>query len=92
MGTDVDLSALRRGRGCPECNQTGYRGRSGVYEFLQMTLPLIEALGVDDHSTFAQAARRQMDGNTLRRDAARMVLQGRTTVDEAMGVSVQIDE
>jgi MSHA biogenesis protein MshE len=92
IGTDVDLSALRRGKGCPDCNQTGYKGRTGVYEFLQMTLPLIEALGSDDHATFAQAARLQMDGNTLRRDAARLVLQGRTTVDEAMGVSVQIDE
>ena len=92
IGADVNLSTLRRGKGCPDCNQTGYKGRTGVYEFLQMTLPLIEALGSDDHATFAQAARLQMDGNALRRDAARLVLQGRTTVDEAMGVSVQIDE
>ena len=92
MGTDADLSTVRRGKGCPDCNQTGFKGRTGVYEFVEMTLPLIEALTNPDPGLFSRLAREQMAGHTLRRDAARLVLEGRTTVDEAMRVSAQIDE
>ena len=91
-GAHADLAALRMGRGCPECGQTGFRGRTGVYEFLEMTLPLIDALSNPEPGVFAQVARAQMAGHTLRRDAVRLVLEGRTTVDEAMRVSAQIDE
>ncbi len=62
-----------------------------MYEFLEMTQPLIEALSDDRPGVFAQAAREAMAGNTLRRDAARLVLAGRTTVDEAVRVSAQVD-
>jgi len=91
LGHDVDYSGLRQGRGCPDCNHTGYRGRTGVYEYLQMTLPLVDAMSSNDPSGFARAAREQMAGNTLRRDAARLSLTGRTTLAEAMGVSAQVD-
>jgi len=39
-----------------------------------------------------QAARRQMAGHTLARDALRLVLEGRTTVEDAMRVSNQVAE
>ncbi len=91
LGEGTDYSGLRRGLGCPDCNHTGYRGRTGVYEFLQMTLPLIDAMSANEPTVFARAAREQMAGNTLRRDAARLALKGRTTVAEAMGVSAQVD-
>lgn len=91
-GPDVDLGLVRHGRGCPECNQTGFRGRTGVYEFIEMTLPLIDAIAHPQPGHFNQVARQQMAGQTLRRDAVRLVLEGRTTVDEAMRVSAQIDE
>ena len=40
----------------------------------------------------AKAAREAMGGNTLRRSAAKLVMAGMTTVDEAMGVSAEADE
>jgi MSHA biogenesis protein MshE len=92
MGQDADNATFKFGKGCPECNHTGFRGRTGVYEFLEMNLTLIEALNNPDHGAFAKAAREQMAGHNLRRDAARLVTEGRTTVDEAMRVSAQIDE
>ncbi|MEY4767045.1 MAG: hypothetical protein RI907_3718 [Pseudomonadota bacterium] len=91
LGPDTDYSGLRRGMGCPDCNHTGHRGRTGVYEFLQMTLPLVDAMSASDPTAFARAAREQMAGNTLRRDAARLALSGRTSLAEAMGVSAQVD-
>ncbi len=92
MGEAVDITKLQRGRGCPDCNNSGFRGRTGVYEYLEMTLPLIEALSNPEPAVFAKAAREHMAGETLRRDAARLVLAGRTTVEEAMGVSAQVEE
>ena len=41
---------------------------------------------------FVQAARRQMAGETLRRDAVRLVIKGRTTIDEAMRISNQFED
>jgi MSHA biogenesis protein MshE len=92
VGNEVDTKHLKRGRGCPDCNNSGFRGRTGVYEYLEMTLPLIEALSNPEPAVFANAARAHMGGETLRRDAARLVLAGRTTVEEAMGVSAQVEE
>ena len=92
MGTEPDYSRLRRAKGCPDCNSLGYKGRTGVYEFLEMTLPLIEALSEPEPGVFAKVGRQHMAGATLKRDAARLVLEGRTTIEEAMRVSAQVDE
>jgi MSHA biogenesis protein MshE len=80
-----------RGRGCPQCNNTGFTGRTGVYEMLEMTNDVVEATNQGDPNAFIEAGRAQMAGNTLRRDAVRLVLSGRTTVDEAMRISSSID-
>ena len=92
LGPAVDHSQLRHAEGCHECNGLGYRGRTGVYEFLEMNLPLIEALSDPEPGVFAKVARQQMAGATLKRDAARLVVAGRTTIQEAMRVSAQVDE
>jgi MSHA biogenesis protein MshE len=80
------------GRGCSHCNGTGYRGRTGVYELLEMTRKVIDAANHHDPSHFLKAAHEEMDGNTLRRHAVQLVVQGRTTIAEAMRVSNQIEE
>ena len=82
----------RHGRGCSECNDTGYQGRTGVYEFIEMTHALVEAMNHPDPTRFAQVGRQQMAGRTLRRDAARLAITGRTSLDEAMRVGSQLDE
>ncbi len=92
LGTDLSAHRFRAPRGCGECNHTGYSGRTGVYEFLEMRGPLIDALAHGEPSVFVRAAREQMGGATLRRDAVRLAAQGRTTIEEAMQVSSQVDE
>ena len=92
LGSDADNATFKFGKGCPECNDSGFRGRTGVYEFLEMTLGLIDALNHPEPGVFAKAAREAMGGRTLRRDAAVLVTQGRTTIDEAMRVSAEVDE
>jgi MSHA biogenesis protein MshE len=87
----VDEHQYMKGRGCSHCNNMGYSGRTGVYEMLEMTNEVVEATNEGDPNVFMDVARRQMAGNTLRRDAVRLVLAGRTTVDEAMRISTQLD-
>ncbi|MFN7085109.1 MAG: GspE/PulE family protein [Burkholderiales bacterium] len=92
LGERVDSFSYLRGQGCSHCNGTGYLGRTGVYEMLEMTKPVVEAANQPDPNVFIAAGRRQMDGKTLRHHAAQLVAQGRTTVYEAMRVSSQFED
>ena len=53
---------------------------------------VVEAINHDDPGEFMRVARLQMAGETLRRDAVRLVLNGTTTVAEAMRISNQYEE
>ncbi|WP_151636520.1 GspE/PulE family protein [Noviherbaspirillum aerium] len=79
------------GRGCSHCNGTGYRGRTGVYEMLEMSEQVAEAANHHEPGHFMKVAQAQMGGNTLRRHAVALVAAGKTTVSEAMRVSNQFD-
>ena len=92
LADKVDAYSYKHGRGCSQCNGTGYTGRTGVYEVLEMTNDLVEAINHEDTGLFVQAARKQMAGQTLRRDAVRLVVNGRTTIDEAMRISNQFED
>ena len=92
FGNAVDDYKYMSGSGCSICNGTGYSGRTGVYEMLEMTNPVVEAANSDDVQAFMEAARAQMAGNTLRRHAAILAATGRTTVAEAMRISHQMEE
>ena len=81
-----------QGKGCAHCGGTGYSGRTGVYEMLEMTNEIVEAINSDDSGLFVQAGRKQMAGETLRRDAVRLVVKGRTTFEEAMRISNQFED
>jgi MSHA biogenesis protein MshE len=92
VGDRVDGQSYMKGRGCNQCNGTGYLGRTGVYEMLEMTRPVVEAANQSDPAIFVQAARKQMEGQMLRDHAVELVLAGRTTVEEAMRISTQLDD
>ncbi len=89
----IDLSArYQKGRGCAHCNHTGYRGRIGVYEMLEITHAVAEAASHADPAVFINAAETQMAGNTLGRQAANLAAAGKTTPAEAMRVSNEFDD
>jgi MSHA biogenesis protein MshE len=92
FGDTVDRYRYMGGSGCSQCNGTGFAGRTGVYEMLEMTNPVVAAANSDDAQAFIIAARAQMAGNTLRRQAALLAASGKTTVDEAMRISHQIED
>jgi MSHA biogenesis protein MshE len=79
------------GRGCSHCNGSGYQGRIGIYEMLEMN-PALAASLHGDPARFAESARKQMSGRTLARHAAELVLAGKTTPREAANASAQSEE
>jgi MSHA biogenesis protein MshE len=92
LGDKVGQYKYSAGAGCTHCAHTGYLGRQAVYEFIEMTPPLVEAANEGDPNAFMQIGREQMGGNTLRRDVIRLVVNGRTTIEEAMRISSQIED
>jgi len=88
----VDAHSYRRGRGCTHCNGTGYAGRTGVYEMLEMTRDIAAAASQADPALFVKMALAQMGGATLRRHAVALVIEGRSTVTEAMRVTNQLED
>ena len=92
LGDVVDVNQFFHGRGCSHCNGMGYRGRTGVYEMLEITAAVAHAASHPDPNHFLQAARTQMAGETLRSHAVALASQGRTTVAEAMRISNQLDD
>ncbi len=86
---DVELDAqpLYRIQGCRACRQTGYAGRSGIYELL-MTGEEVRQLAHDRASTWdIDRAGRRNGMRTLRQDGWRKVLLGETTVAEVLRVT-----
>ena len=86
----IDKSGLEfhKGMGCQTCNNTGYKGRIGVYELLEMTNDkLITALRNSDTEAFAQAAKLNPDYKTLGQTALELAEQGVTTISEVLRIS-----
>ena len=92
LGDSVDQQEFRYGKGCPHCNGTGYRGRTGIFEMLEMTEALADAANHHEPAYFIKAAHLQMAGQTLRKHAVELAAAGRTTVAEAMRISNQFED
>jgi MSHA biogenesis protein MshE len=85
-------NGLKSGRGCSHCNGTGYRGRMGVYEMLEMGREMVEAAAHESATQFMHVARDHMHGKTMLDHALEEMKQGHTTVFEVMGISNRIEE
>ena len=77
-------AAFKKGRGCSRCNATGLKGRTGIYEMLEMTGPLVEAASRNDFVEFTRLARVQMTGQTFVQHGLALALAGKTTLAEVM--------
>lgn len=75
---------FQHGRGCQSCNFTGYAGRIGVFELLELDLPMMDALRRNDPEAFARAAREHVEYRPLVDMAFEYATQGITTVDEVL--------
>lgn len=80
------------GDGCYQCSNTGYKGRVGVYEWLEMDERTLGALRRADADGFADAAKLNKYYEPLDRCALEYARQGITTIDEVFRISATLDE
>ena len=80
-------TTIYRPVGCPECRQTGYRGRTGLYELLTVTLPFSKLIKseTDIHALKQQSITDGM--KPLRLAGALKIIEGVTTVEEVLKVT-----
>ncbi|PAV27311.1 MSHA biogenesis protein MshE [Tamilnaduibacter salinus] len=76
-----------QGQGCYQCSNTGYRGRIGVYELLEMNEPMLDALRRRDPSAFTRAARSSPSYRPLEQCALDYALDGITSLEEVARVA-----
>ena len=80
-----------KGKGCDKCLNTGYYGRSGIYELLVMNEPLKKIIMDHAMTSEIKAAAIANGMRTLREDGWEKVKEGLTTIDEIIKVT-QEDE
>ena len=89
LKADISKFHYKRGKGCLHCGFTGYHGRMGVYELLDMNSELAEALRRDDSQGFVEAAARASGYEPLVNVAHDYATQGLTTIDEVLKLAGQ---
>ena len=76
-----------RGQGCPNCNQTGYKGRIALYEVMVMHEGLKEAILRGASAADLKSEAVKMGMSTLRMSSIKKVREGLTTVEETVRVT-----
>jgi type IV pilus assembly protein PilB len=94
LGWDARKGALplHQGKGCPECNMTGYAGRLGLYEVLPMT-PVIREMILERASSSDIKRTAVQEGMvTLRHHGIMKIADGATTVEEVLKETARDDD
>lgn len=79
------------GSGCHHCNNTGYQGRLGIYELLELDSNSLTALRKGDNQAFNQAARQSHSYRPLTLSALDLAKQGQTSLEEVFRVAASLD-
>ncbi|MDD2914405.1 MAG: ATPase, T2SS/T4P/T4SS family [Gallionella sp.] len=80
-------SAWRIAKGCPDCRGSGYRGRLGIYEFLEVTPPIQEAIMRHESPAGMLRLAQQQGYRNLREDGIIKAWRGLTSTDEVLRVT-----
>ncbi|MFB3880215.1 MAG: GspE/PulE family protein [Armatimonadota bacterium] len=86
LAMDLESVTFHRGRGCERCRHTGYRGRIGVFELMLITDHLRELILRKAPTHELRQAGLEAGMITLRQDAMQKILEGITTMEEALRV------
>jgi type IV pilus assembly protein PilB len=81
---DIGERSFSYGKGCEACNQTGYKGRKGIYELLKITDPLRELINERAPTVTLKEKAIELGMITLRQDGLRSIFAGDTTIEEVL--------
>ncbi len=82
--------SFKIGKGCSRCNQSGYLGRIGVYEYLEITPELADILRTNDTNAFIKATRTQVGYQTLTQFIFDKASEGITTLAEVFKITGEV--
>ena len=89
LGLDTDIPIkLRRGKGCRICNNTGYKGRIGLYEIMEVTREHREAIINGASADVLKDISLKNGMTTLGDECQRLVLEGKTTMSEMATITL----
>jgi type IV pilus assembly protein PilB len=88
----VSQATFLRGRGCSNCNHTGYRGRKGIFELLRMTSAIREMTFNREPAQTIRRQSRLLGMRTLLEDGIMKALAGITTLEEVLTICHHVDE
>ncbi len=89
---EVEGITFYQGGGCNRCNGTGYYGRTGIFELLEMNADLRNLTFAKSATGEIRAKARSYGMLTLREDGLRKAIQGQTTIDEVLRVAGAVQE
>ena len=88
LAEQVAAAQLVHGKGCADCNGTGYRGRLGIYEIFVLNDEAKHMINEEVSSADLRNQARELGMRTLREDGLRKVVAGMTTLDEVFRVTM----
>jgi MSHA biogenesis protein MshE len=92
MDSETDQLTFRQGRGCHHCNNTGYSGRVGIYELLEMDEAMISGMRKNSAEEFTQAAMAHPTFRPLALCALDYAKQGITSLGEVFRISASLGD
>lgn len=92
MGEDPEKHVFYQGEGCHHCSNTGYVGRTGVYELLELDDGMLDALRNQDTALFTKLAKESDLYLPLATCALEFAIAGRTSISEVFKISASLDE
>ncbi len=81
---DIGEKVFYYGRGCQNCNDTGYKGRRGIYELLMVSEPIRLLINERAPAIVLRQKAIEMGMSTLRDDGLRGIFEGQTTIEEVL--------
>jgi len=90
-GLDTSTMSFKQGKGCQSCQYTGYKGRVGVFELLEMNEPMMAALKREDTEAFTELSKANPTFKTLANAAFDYAQTGVTSVEEVLRLVETVD-
>jgi type IV pilus assembly protein PilB len=88
---DVKGRMFVRGRGCDHCNNTGYRGRMGIYEIMTLDDEIRDMIMASASTNLLRDAARKRGMRTLRQSGMIAIFEGLTTIEEVVKQTILED-
>lgn len=85
--TQLEARAFQKGTGCQSCHDSGFQGRAGIYEVMEVTSAVRRMIHLGSSTADIRRSLRKDGFKTLREEGVLLALDGRTSLEEALRVT-----